>query len=839
MAATALLATAACTSGSDGAPPDSTFSDRALWRTDALGMPEPKHTMVVGDTVLLDGDAPKGGPRTIAVDAATGEVRWTLTDGHPVLGGGGAVPDHGGTFREPLVTGERTGDDWTLLIPYVLPRTERGAPERGLAAVSGADGRMLWKTRLVKAGEATSDIAGRVVGAHDALAVLAMPSSGDPSDQRVVAVDLKTRKKLWERSGLLAYAVAGETVVATTRYPSDASAEQAQTVRSVVGLNAKNGATRWSRKPEGRKAELVAATDQLTVFTQENEDGSVGDATVLDSTSGAERYRVDQASSCDQDADGLIACLRSRPGDLTVFEPDSGDRVTDAKRVGEKDGSSELAGVWNGRVGVSSERPDEDQPRHLLVDRDGGRLADELPGRPVALSPDYAAFTVAVDPPESEDRWEATTAIHRAGEGSGSRKPAADEPTTKPLGYDAKPLWSGATRSYPVSGAKDRELGVADIVDVRLVGDTLVYAGRPESEEDTSDRTTLVAVDLETGEPRWKVSDGDALGGGRTADPRRGLQLVGPAGQERLLISYQAARGPGGVAALSVADGELDWTVPYEFDERSSLPGSGPWQADAERFFVQRQPSQGDGRVGESGEFEVELGEPMTIAYDAATRDELWRAPGFRIASLAGERVVGERDGTVVSLDARTGKQVWAANGPSEVAPDQGGPSDTRPAVVVSVPDGIAVLDTATGRELARVGALEPDCSGTAEPLLVCRSGDPGNGYALVVEVTADGGGKSPKARVTPVLDRRPVKAYQAAGAVVVVAEKSGPGAPPEVRKQGLRYLMRDGAGRPLAEDPLPGGLLALNDTHAVFVAEVDKSTYAGEQRLTVHRRPG
>jgi len=148
-----------------------------------------------------------------------------------------------------------------------------------------------------------------------------------------------------------------------------------------------------------------------------------------------------------------------------------------------------------------------------------------------------------------------------------------------------------------------------------------------------------------------------------------------------------------------------------------------------------------------------------------------------------------------------------------------------------ATPRGRPDRRTGTGEEIAATATRANRCSGTAEPLLVCRAGGNGTGDGSAFPVVVEVGGDRASIRLLPGIpaperlsglerwlfapDPDPLEREAA-------ADRSGE-AP---------YLMHDAYGRPL-RDGLPGRAVAADDEHVVLL-----DGGPGEPaRITVHRR--
>lgn len=248
--------------------------------------------------------------------------------------------------------------------------------------------------------------------------------------------------------------------------------------------------------------------------------------------------------------------------------------------------------------------------------------------------------------------------------------------------------------------------------------DGTVYVGTRD--ENGSDNNTVVAVDLEDGEKRWKFkADSQVQSSPAVADRivyassiRGTLYALDTKSGEKLWeksvgkdevqrawmyysptvsdgVVYQAySTGKGGaLMALDAKTGQELWT--------SKLAGN---------WIAENSPVVKDGRVyvGADGGY--------LIAFDAKTGAEQWRkrpAGGWMHSMPAidnGRIYMGYGGGLVVALDAATGNELWRykSEDSSYIA---GGTTGSSPAIVdgkvyMGFPDGnIAALDAVTGQK--------------------------------------------------------------------------------------------------------------------------------------------
>ena len=187
---------------------------------------------------------------------------------------------------------------------------------------------------------------------------------------------------------------------------------------------------------------------------------------------------------------------------------------------------------------------------------------------------------------------------------------------------------------------------------------------------------TAVAVNPKTGEIAWRT----AL--------RAGVSRSVAASEE---VAYFALDG-GWFVALRAADGTQLWEAQVSSDGSGGTP-----TATGELVFA-------------AAGLDTQDVTPALVALDRATGQERWRysSPGgaavYAPAVSDGRAYVIAEDGTVVALDAASGKTIWALN--------SGAPNDAPPSLVgatlyvADTQGSLIAFDTSDGRELWRASIV-------------------------------------------------------------------------------------------------------------------------------------
>ncbi|MGP4029647.1 outer membrane protein assembly factor BamB family protein [Actinomadura sp. 3N407] len=830
------------------------FSDKAMWDERKLGMSGVAGVELRGDVAIVAGDVDLGEGRLAVVDVRTGAPRWTLGAGASLRGGGGAVAHHGHGHRaehlrsvtgNPAVYGE--GDDWSVLVQYTVGARGRET-EMGVAALSGKDGTVRWKHALVRprAGDRGDDEREKKMRllAADARVVLASVEAKESIDPKTVALDAATGRKLWEHEGGWAYRFAGDLVLGETRgeRPQPARWGQERKGTDVFALDVRTGEKRWDLSEAFESSHLEAvAGGTAAVRVREWKPGRtyVDRRTVLLDTAtgrdtaagkpakGGEAVKTDRLYDCADDGRALIACGGS-DGRLVTFRSGAGaEPFATEKPPFDEETLPHVRMVWQDRIFVYASAGGGRPARRAVVDRAANRIGAAPPGEVAALSEQAAAFRV---PREGATSSTPTgLVVHAAAVGAEPSEPSGPgKPTLKPPRIDAAPLWTGHSAgtlaSVPAPESKPaKDTGLVSVQGISLAGDAIVYGGR-DAEDDDLDKQ--VVADAATGKVRWSIREGASLSGGAEVNFLDMPHIVDVGGEWLSFVEYSGPGDQEGVAALSLKDGSVRW-------KKRTNGGNGYAilkAADDKTFAV--RVSKPDASEG---------GDEMVV-YATGTRKELWRKRGVEPESVGAGLVLAAERGPVedgrrerrdlIAYGASDGERRWRLGDryrEPELLHDEGGRT-----IVVGAADGGAVLDRATGRELARTYTPLARCDGDGDALIVCQGGpdtqggDPG--MRAVTIQTRDGSTK-----INDLLETGFLTRYGAIGDLFVALRPAttGAGAKPE------RFLLLDGEGR-LVSDDLPGRPRAIGGGFAVLTpSKIVHRFGGGVASFSVHRVRG
>ncbi|GAA2060216.1 hypothetical protein GCM10009801_01550 [Streptomyces albiaxialis] len=385
----------------------------ALW-----SMEKAEGAVVRGRSVVVLGDrGQRGGTRVGVRDLETGEQRWSLRDEEPLGeeplgedGGRGAArvasaaseaPGSGADDR-PLLVGD--GDDWGVIVAYEKGR-KGTAPEYGVAALSGKDGRPLWKRTLPGARDV------RLMDARDGRILVVGEGKGLADESTSYVLDAaREGRTVWKRTGhdvMLGFA--GDVVLGERRRGLGIVEGAA-----VLARDARTGKKLWDLAGSYYESRLQAAVPGRAVVNtlggREFGDPEHPAGLVLDTATGRKTDDLGRASlRCAADPrDPLLACVESDGPRLVTLRAGRHDAPFRARSEALEEGRSyegrSVEAVRDGRVYVGSWGT---YPRRTVVDRLGGELPGRPPGRVLDMTDDHAVLLT--DGQDGADRM----AVHR------------------------------------------------------------------------------------------------------------------------------------------------------------------------------------------------------------------------------------------------------------------------------------------------------------------------------------------------------------------------------------------------------------------------------------------
>ena len=356
-------------------------------------------TAVHEDRAVVVGEAGASAQRLVVVDAATGDLIWTVDSGQELFGGKGVAVDDGGfvsPMEEPVLTG--TGPGWSVVVPY--QREVDDGFEFGMAALSGETGKVRWQYPVrTDDHDFTTEWSTPLVATEDTVWMTTMENGFGSIDAPVVAVDAKDGTELWSRRLSVApYLVDDGTILAekvgayTKGGPADST--------GVVALDGRTGDTLWDLNDRYPDASLEAVMPTTAVIKFDDPD-SFGDKFVaVDTGTGEQVAELGRGhGSCVTDGASGIACPLD-DGRMTSIVADRSVVTTDPERIGDFD--PELTGLFDGRL-LASAPGDNAASKQYVLDPDGEVLAADPPGRLLGGGDGFALFGTSDDLSGSSD----------------------------------------------------------------------------------------------------------------------------------------------------------------------------------------------------------------------------------------------------------------------------------------------------------------------------------------------------------------------------------------------------------------------------------------------------
>jgi hypothetical protein len=333
---------------------------------------------------VREGLAIYGGRSLVLADAASGAVRWSVTRDEDLPGADGA--QWMSWFASPQLVGH--GDGVAVLVDYYWNScAEEGGCTRGqakdevgLALLSSASGKVLWRVPTAEPGQASFWL--EYVDDRTALVSVAPGHSVAAEDVRAMAIDLPTGKIRWERTGFWPRAVVGDMVLGEKNdvHPDEREPD-AVPDGSVAGFDLATGAPRWERGD----SQLVVTGGDVTLVRAAR--GREVEGVIVEATTGREVTKFGgTAESCAGD-DIMLACQLDLDGldEVATFRLD--DRKVDVSAAELT--SFEVDAVWRDRIFVNG-----DHERYTIT-RAGNKVDRHLPGDLVAIADGYALFRVS------------------------------------------------------------------------------------------------------------------------------------------------------------------------------------------------------------------------------------------------------------------------------------------------------------------------------------------------------------------------------------------------------------------------------------------------------------
>lgn len=328
-------------------------------------------TSDVGNELRLrDGTALAIGDDTFQViDTETGDVRWSVNSGTDIAGG--KWDAYVGT---PFLVGE--GRNLAVLTAYYRLGDDN---EFGLVLLSAEDGRELWHTST---GEGL-----RLQAADDRIALVTVTEGASHSEVaeldelKIIAYDVRTGDKAWERTGAWPTAIVGDTVLGVRALEDDAWESGLNSTAVAVAFDAKTGEPRWDLEDRYQASEVVLAVGDVVVVHALQSKKPPAMLMALSAESGEHVADFGDAPDayCETDGETIVACTPNGRS-ISVIQVDS-------KKVTQLSVDGSLDTVGRDRLYV-------DGLDHHSVDLAGVTVDQSMPGKPVLVTDDY----LVVDP---------------------------------------------------------------------------------------------------------------------------------------------------------------------------------------------------------------------------------------------------------------------------------------------------------------------------------------------------------------------------------------------------------------------------------------------------------
>lgn len=371
------------------------FRDPPAWTHKNVELDSVIGASLRGDAVILAGERDNQ-VRLVVADAESGAVRWSIAQNQVLPGGenlrvaAGYPNPFTGTGDAPVLAGD---DDWSVVVSYSRFEADSGIgddpAELGIAALSGADGSLEWARPLaepIEDEEKRSTQQGVLPVAANADTVIASTAVGP----RAFAVDAASGEKRWDREGVWPHSVThgvvlGQDAAGDEPPPWESGGDNAG---AVYGWDAESGKEKWKTGGAEKRLELEIATEAVAVASIPGERAGQ----VIDVETGAKLAELDAwvdncvADTTDPDrlacSEDAIYVVTASDGEATIAE----NTVTD-----DRDGFR-VTGMYDGRIFVEADEGNSTYKGGYVIDTDAEFLAGDVPGRPAAMSKEYALF---------------------------------------------------------------------------------------------------------------------------------------------------------------------------------------------------------------------------------------------------------------------------------------------------------------------------------------------------------------------------------------------------------------------------------------------------------------
>lgn len=379
------------------------------WGSDDLPVKHVDDVQFRGSTAIVTGTAEANSSDyyVIAVDAATGQVKWQIKALDDLAGGNGA------SIIEPAAYVAGTDTNWVVLVNYYSSQCTQPAglcppgavdstDEQGVAALSPQDGSVLWKVSGVPSVSADSDeadelkdLSAKLMTVSDDVALLMVAPTDaiygskfvGPDKIGTIALNPLDGSTLWTTTGVWPRQIVGDVVLASVP-PVGPKGALVDKPGTLAALDATSGKQLWTLADSYPPSQLVVASPGALVIWHV-EDGKLGN-TLIRMSDGSKIADVGSSSmrcAADSAASVIVCPVDGDPGKTRLMTYRSGDAgVKISKRSIPE---SSITKVRNGYVFYGAYGID---PVFGATDFFGNVLAAQLPGRAVTVTDKYAVF---------------------------------------------------------------------------------------------------------------------------------------------------------------------------------------------------------------------------------------------------------------------------------------------------------------------------------------------------------------------------------------------------------------------------------------------------------------
>lgn len=400
----ALVAAGAGVAGCSDGPGQSPirFENPPVWTHKDVKLDNVAGAALYGDTAIVHGERGTAS-RLVVADVKTGDARWAIAEEQELPGSDGlliadTIPSpFGGVNQAPVVVED--GEDWSIVVAYNRfdeKSSDYRPAEQGVAVLSGADGSMLWSTPLLKNGDEGEEKQTPAVYPISASrdTVLAATSGG----AHAYALDAATGKARWQQEKVWPRAVADGVVVGQESIDQEYPPWHGDSPRNgdVRAWDIKSGKQKWKVEDVGESTTLALANESMTVISQTDADVDTDDgATVRDTKTGEKITTLDDwGHDCAFDAKKptRFVCSTGTVATLTTVNRSGAEAEVETNPITEETDDFEIMSMYDGRIFVDTGDSNRVYKDRYILDAEAAIVAKDVPGRPVAMTKEYAVF---------------------------------------------------------------------------------------------------------------------------------------------------------------------------------------------------------------------------------------------------------------------------------------------------------------------------------------------------------------------------------------------------------------------------------------------------------------